>query len=85
MDILRSKLVHCQSFQLEWTNTSLLHNLYVTKCFMLQVPGIYLIKLFWYKLTHFSKLDRLIAMKPLLYTFIKWSSLQKSLIKFTLK
>jgi len=56
------------------------------KNFMAQMAGVNLIKLFGINLLNFfCKLDRFIAMQQILLMFIKWSSLQKSVIKFMRK
>jgi hypothetical protein len=59
---------------------------YDRNSFIIQAPGVNLIKLIGLNLlTLFCKLDLFIVMKQILLVFIKWSSLQESLSKFTPK
>jgi hypothetical protein len=55
------------------------------KSFIVQAPGVDLIKKFWCKFIYsFCRLDLFISIQKILL-FIKWLSFQKSVSKFTLK
>jgi hypothetical protein len=69
-------------------HTSLLCNLHITYmlCFIIQTPGVHLIKLFWHRITHtFWKLDYLIKISTICCIAMKGSSIQERICKFTTK
>ncbi len=74
---------------MEMTNTLAYYDtatITAVKCFIVQSPGIYLIKLFSTKFTHtFCELDHLINLSNICYIAMQWSNLQKECVNLCQK